>query len=138
MKVITGIRIYLKIHSKEITIKERKGEQPFLHMTDHLDMIYNPIKPKEYESYEAYKVHSRGIPQTGSQCVKKQVGMIRKYHNHALQTIPRHHGTSHRTITITRHQEDNQSKATSSLFPIKMIAKLEMTQSNAQQNMEQT
>ena len=31
-----------------------------------------------------------------------------------------------------------QSKATSSLFPIKMIAKLERTQRNAQQNMEQT
>ena len=39
--------------------------------------------------------------------------------------------------TITRHQEDKQSKATSSLFPIKMIAKLEWTYSNAQQNIEQ-
>ena len=39
--------------------------------------------------------------------------------------------------TITRHQEDKQSKATSSLFPIKMIAKLEWRQSNAQQNREQ-
>ena len=29
--------------------------------------------------------------------------------------------------TITRHQEDKLSKATSSLFPIKMIAKLEVT-----------
>ena len=38
---------------------------------------------------------------------------------------------------ITRHQEDIQSKATSSLFPIEMIAKLEWTQSNAQQNIEQ-
>ena len=38
--------------------------------------------------------------------------------------------------TITRHQEDKQSKATSSLFPIKMIAKLEWRQSNAQQNIE--
>ena len=40
-----------------------------------------------------------------------------------------------RTTTITIHQEDKQSK-TSSLFPIMMIAKLEMTQSNAQQNIE--
>ena len=32
---------------------------------------------------------------------------------------------SHRTLTVTSHQEDNLSKATSSLFPIKMIAKLE-------------
>ena len=39
--------------------------------------------------------------------------------------------------TITSHQEDKQSKATSSLFPIKIIAKLEWTQSNAQQNIEQ-
>ena len=36
-----------------------------------------------------------------------------------------------------RHHEDKQSKATSSLFPIKMIAKLEWTQNNAQQNIEQ-
>ena len=39
--------------------------------------------------------------------------------------------------TITRHQEDKQSKATSSLFTIKMIAKQELTQSNAQQKVEQ-
>ena len=39
--------------------------------------------------------------------------------------------------TITRHQEGKQSKAISSLFPIKMIAKLEWTQSNTQQNIEQ-
>ena len=38
---------------------------------------------------------------------------------------------------ITRHQEDKQSKATSSLFSTKIIAKLEWTQSNAQQNIEQ-
>ena len=36
-----------------------------------------------------------------------------------------------------RHQKDKQSKATSSPFPIMMIAKLEWTQSNAQQNIEQ-
>ena len=39
--------------------------------------------------------------------------------------------------TITRHQEDKLSKATSSLFPIKMIAILELTYSNVQQNIEQ-
>ena len=39
--------------------------------------------------------------------------------------------------TITRHQEDKQCKATSSLFPIKIIAKLDLTQINAQQNIEQ-
>ena len=39
--------------------------------------------------------------------------------------------------TITRHQEDKLSKATSSLFPFKMIAILERTQSNVQQHIEQ-
>ena len=38
--------------------------------------------------------------------------------------------------TITRHQEDKQGKATSSLFT-KMISKQELTQSNAQQKVEQ-
>ena len=38
---------------------------------------------------------------------------------------------------ITRHQEDKLSKATSSLFPIKMIAILEWIQSNVQQNIKQ-
>ena len=38
--------------------------------------------------------------------------------------------------TITRHQEDNLSKATSSLLPIKTIAKLEWTESITQ-NIEQ-
>ena len=40
---------------------------------------------------------------------------------------------------ITRLQEDKvkQSKATISLFPINMIAKLEWTQSNPHQNIEQ-
>ena len=42
------------------------------------------------------------------------------------------------TITVTRQQEDKQSKATGALCPIKMIAKLEMTQNNAQHNREQT
>ena len=36
-----------------------------------------------------------------------------------------------------RHQKDKLSKATSSLFPIKMIAILEWTSSNVQQNIEQ-
>ena len=38
---------------------------------------------------------------------------------------------------ITKHQEDKLSKATSTVFPIKMIAKLEWTLSNVQQNIEQ-
>ena len=36
------------------------------------------------------------------------------------------HGSARKSATkIMRHQEDKLSKATSSLFPIKMIAKLE-------------
>ena len=38
--------------------------------------------------------------------------------------------------TITRHQEDKLNKATSALFPIKMIAIPEWTYSNVQQNIE--
>ena len=53
---------------------------------------------------------------------------VREYdqeiHNHTLQTNP-----WYTELTVTRHQEDNLSKATRSLslslFPIKMIAKLE-------------
>ena len=44
---------------------------------------------------------------------------------------------SQRTITVASHREDKKSKASSSLFPFKMIAKLERAQRTAQQNMEQ-
>ena len=48
------------------------------------------------------------------------------------------HGTARKShTTITRHQEDKLSKVTSSLLPINMIAKLEWTESNVQQNIEQ-
>ena len=48
------------------------------------------------------------------------------------------HGAARKShTTITRHQEDKLSKSTSSLIPIKMIAKLEGTLSNVQQNIEQ-
>ena len=59
--------------------------------------------------------------------------MSRKYHNHSLKTNSQHR--EEELHKITRHQEDKQSKATSSLFPIKMIAKLERTHSNVHQNM---
>ena len=45
---------------------------------------------------------------------------------------------SHRKITVTRHQEHKEIKTTSSVFPIKMIANVKRTHSNAQHNMEQT
>ena len=48
------------------------------------------------------------------------------------------HGTARKShTTITRHQEDKLSKATSSLFPSKMNAKLEWTHSFVQQYIEQ-
>ena len=61
--------------------------------------------------------------------------MITKYHNQKPKTTP---GTARKSrSTITRHQEDKLSKATSSLFPIKMISILEWTYSNVQHNIEQ-
>ena len=44
------------------------------------------------------------------------------------QTAYNPHGTARKSrSSITRHQEDKLSKAISSLFPMKMIAKLEWT-----------
>ena len=45
----------------------------------------------------------------------------------ARNTTITHCGPTHRTLTATRHEEDNYSKATISLFLVKMIAKLERT-----------
>ena len=57
-------------------------------------------------------------------------------------SVPQSHSANQPTApcgrAATRHQEYKQSDSTCSLFPIKMIAKLERTQSTAQQNMEQT
>ena len=54
--------------------------------------------------------------------------MIRKYHSKNCRQT---RGTARKShTTTTRHQEDKQSKATSSLFPIKIIAKLEWTGSD--------
>ena len=64
----------------------------------------------------------------------KLVSMISKYHNHKLQTNPWHREEEPHNNNET---PGRQSKATNSLLPIKMIAKLEWTQSNAQQNIEQ-
>ena len=61
--------------------------------------------------------------------------MIRKCHNHKLQRNPWHREKEPHINHI--HQKDRLSKVTSSLFPIKMIAKLEWTWSNVQQNTEQ-
>ena len=60
--------------------------------------------------------------------------MIRKYKPN-LQTTPWH--CEEKPYNNQGHQEEKQSEVPSSLFTIKMIDKLEWTQSNAQQNKEQ-
>ena len=52
--------------------------------------------------------------------------MIRKNLNHKLQTNPWYREEEPQS-NHERHQEGKQSKATSSLFPIKITAKLEQT-----------
>ena len=62
--------------------------------------------------------------------------MIRKYHNHKLQTNPWHREEeSHYNHETTGRQTKQRNQLF--LFPIEMISKLEWTQSNAQQNTEQ-
>ena len=63
------------------------------------------------------------------------MSLIREYHNHKLQTNQWYREEEPHNNHDT--QEDKESKETSSLFPIEMIAKLELTQSNSQQNVEQ-
>ena len=63
--------------------------------------------------------------------------MIRKYHNHKPQTTPWHREEEPLDHHETPGTQINQSKATSPLFPIKMIAILEWAKSNVQQNIEQ-
>ena len=61
--------------------------------------------------------------------------MIRKYHNHKPQTTPWHREEeplNHHETPGRRIKQSNQL----SLFPIKTIAMLEWTQSNAQENIE--
>ena len=62
--------------------------------------------------------------------------MIRKYHNHTLQTNPRHREDKLHKIHKTPGEQ--LSKATSSLFPIKMITQLKSILRNVQLIMEQT
>ena len=56
---------------------------------------------------------------------------VRKYHYHKLQTHPLHREEE------PHNNQETLGRQTSSLFPIDMIAKLEWTQTNAQQNIEQ-
>ena len=61
--------------------------------------------------------------------------MIRKYHNHKLQAKTLHRGEEPYNNHETPGRQTKQSKQLSR--PIEMIAKLEWTQSNAQQNKQQ-
>ena len=61
--------------------------------------------------------------------------MIRKYYNYNLQTNPQQ---CEAELNNNHETPGRQTKkATSSLFSIQMIAKLEWTQRNAQQNVKQ-
>ena len=44
IRVIEHTGSHYKVHSREITQKASKGEQPFLHVTHRLDPIYMPTK----------------------------------------------------------------------------------------------
>ena len=64
------------------------------------------------------------------------MSMIRKYHSHKLQTNPWHRKKEPHNNNETPGRRNVKQPALS-LFPIKMIAKLEWRQSKAQQNLEQ-
>ena len=83
------------------------------------------------KKHRLYKKNSVTLPDDLTlHSYKKHVSMIRKYHNHTNSTLRNSHcHKSHKTLR-------RQSKATSSLFPFKMIAKPLKTKSNSQQNMD--
>ena len=60
--------------------------------------------------------------------------MTRKCHNHTLQTKPRHREEETQSSNSRLTSKDNKRIATRPLFPSEVIAKLETTQSTAQQN----
>ena len=62
--------------------------------------------------------------------------MIRKYHNHKLQTNPWHREEDPQNNHEPQGRQTKQSKSGLS-STIEMIKKLEWTQINAQQNVEQ-
>ena len=62
--------------------------------------------------------------------------MIGKYHNHKLQTNPWHREEEPHNNDETPGRQTKQSNQLS-LFPIKMIAKLEWAQNNVQEKIEQ-
>ena len=63
--------------------------------------------------------------------------MIMNNHNHTLQTSTWRHKEASQNTNIYKIQENNQCKATSSFFPIKLIAKPEMTLSTTKKDQTQ-
>ena len=64
--------------------------------------------------------------------------MAGKYHNHTLQTNPLHREEeTHSTNSPMTQKQFLSNHLSLSLFPSEMIAKLEVTLSTAQQNMDQ-
>ena len=118
-------RHILKLLSKCCIFKVRQYSYMYIEPTSH----HGPLSTRQRNAsclisniIGTYLVQAQTVwVQIRFQVLSKIVSMIRKYHH---QT----HGTTRKShTTITRHQEDKLSKATSSLFPIKMIAKLEWT-----------
>ena len=95
------------------------------------------------EKSHFYKKCSSNSESTNSTKQKVHVGCRYSKNSEYDQEIPQSQTADNpvaprgRAAQPSRHQEDKLSKATSSLFPIKMIAILEWTQSNVQQNIEQ-
>ena len=58
--------------------------------------------------------------------------MIRKFHNHTLHTNPWHHKEEPQNTINNMASESQLSKATSSLFPLNMIARRNKTRQETQ------
>ena len=64
----------------------------------------------------------------------QNVSMTRKYHNHTPKTNPRHREEEPQNTHSNKTSIRQQKKATSSLYLVKIITKLERTQSNVYWN----
>ena len=96
------------------------------HLSVKLKYFKNLITSKQHGDSNPAEDLMLSESATGLKCVK----IVSEYDQVIPQSQNRRqpHGTTRKShSTITRHQEDKLSKATSSLFPIKMIAILEWT-----------
>ena len=144
----TGIKTSMK---KRSTVTDPEQKNYLLH--DHFHSVFLkqiPMTPSilcEYFSNLLQKNEKGHVRNPGNRgwCLEATIGpqYLQKSKwvwsgNTTITNRRQPCGTARKSqSTITRHQEDKLSKATSSLFPIKMIAILERTQSNVQQNIEQ-